>query len=210
MNNQVKTRPAVSGGDLFNDSVSARIWEQYFRRVQRFSRSLESEFQQELKLELQDHLYESFNREPGENEAERLLNAIDKIGDPEEYIRPMVADRLLMSASRSMNPKSVLTGLYYNISGGVKYAFLSLFFAVGYMMAVLFWLMALLKPLIPGSIGLFVYNSGGFGFGVIDGSPGPRSELLGYWLIPIGIILGLLIYLGLTRLLRLFARRAKI
>jgi hypothetical protein len=199
----------IDTAKLFSEKVAAKIWEQYFRRVNRFSRTLDPDHQKELKLEIQDHLYESFGHEEGESEAERLLGAIDKIGDPEEYIRPMVADRLLMSASRSLNPKSIFKGLYYNLFGGIKYFFVSLFYTMGYLTCFILWLMALAKPFVPDYVGLFVYQSGSFGFGLIGGPTAGREELLGYWIIPIGVTLGLLIYLGLTRLLRVFARSVK-
>ncbi|UCH97429.1 MAG: hypothetical protein JSV88_11405, partial [Candidatus Aminicenantes bacterium] len=69
---------------LFTDTVTIKIWHQYFRRVKRCAKPLKSNQQEELLLEIQDHLLESFKQETGSNEAEKLLNAIDKLGDPEE------------------------------------------------------------------------------------------------------------------------------
>jgi hypothetical protein len=195
--------------ELFSDKIAVKIWDQYFRRVNRFSRILDKDQQKELQLEIQDHLYESFNQETGDSEAVRLLNAIDKIGDPEEYIKPMVAYMLLSSASRTLNPKTIIKGLYYNIFEGIKHLFVSLFYVVGYLTAITFGSMAILKLFFPKNVGFFIYKSGGYAFGVIGDPINVRTEILGYWIIPIGIVLSLLLYFSLTRSLRVLKTSKK-
>ncbi len=191
---------------LFSDPLAQRIWNQYFRRVKFFSKSIQPESQQELKLEIQDHLYESFSRETGGSEADRLLNAIDKIGDPEEYITPMVAERLLVDASQTYNPKTIVRGLYYYIRGGVKHVFFSLLFLIGYGIAFMIGLFTILKILFPEYVGIFLHKSGEYSYG-FDANQTNAAEVLGYWLIPIGVGLAVLLYMGLTRLLRVLKRR---
>lgn len=188
--------------ELFSDKVAAKIWNQYFSRINRFSKTLNKDQQEELQLEIQDHLYESFKQETGESEPVKLLNAIDKIGDPEEYIKPLVADMLLSSASRTLNPKTIIKGLYYNIFEGIKHLFVSLFFVIGYLIAITFGSMAILKLFFPKNVGFFIYKSGGHAFGIIGDPINVRTEILGYWIIPIGIVLSLLLYFLLTRSLR--------
>ncbi len=192
--------------ELFSDKVAARIWNQYFRRVNRFSKTLDKDQQEELQLEIQDHLYESFKQETGESEAVRLLNAIDKIGDPEEYIKPMVADRLLSSASRTLNPKTILKGLYYYLFGSIKRFFVSLSFSIGYLMVITFGIMAILKPFFPNNVGVFLDKDGIPNIGIIGDSSRLQTDVLGYWIIPIGIFVSLLLYLGLTKKLKILKR----
>jgi len=195
--------------ELFSEKITVKIWDQYFRRVNRCSKTLDKDQQKELQLEIQDHLYESFKQETGDSEAVRLLNAIDKIGDPEEYIKPMVADRLLSSASRTLNPKTILKGLYYNIFEGIKHLFVSLFYVMGYLTAITFGSLAILKIFFPKNVGFFIYRSGGHAFGVIGDPINVRTEILGYWIIPIGIVLSLLLYFSLTRSLRVLKTSKK-
>ena len=186
---------------LFSNKLAQKIWDQYFRRVRWFSKSINFKLQEELKLEIQDHLYESFNREVGESEAERLLNAIDKIGDPEEYIQPMVAEKLLSNASQTLNPKTVVQGLYYYILGGAKEFFVAMLVGIGYLISFISAFMAILKPFFPKTSGLLIHKNGGFALGIIDDVKDIRTDVLGYWIIPVGIILSVLIYLGFTRFL---------
>jgi len=199
----------MSKKELFSDTLAIKVWNQYFRRIDLLSKGLTAEQREELRLEIQDHLYESFMGEKGKSEGEKLLNAIEKIGDPEIYVKPLMADHLFISAKKTYNPKTILKGLYYYVFGSVKRLFISIFYALGYLLVVLLGLMTLLKPIFPSKVGLFLHESGSISFGLIfkgagkfgiilDGTP-MKEELLGFWIIPVCIILSLLLYLLLTK-----------
>ena len=62
--------------------------------------------------------------------------------------------------------------------------------------------MAILKPIFPDHTGILFYSDGGLvvGFRV---SSGPIAyDPLGYWIIPLGLLLAALVYFGLTKLTR--------
>lgn len=187
--------------NVFSETVTKKIWKQYLHRVNRCSKALGPEEQEELLLEIQDHLLESFKQETGESEAHRLLDAIAKIGEPEDFIKPIVADKLLVKASKTYNPKTIVTGLFYYLSISAKHFLLALLFSLGYVTAFIAGVMALLKPFFPNNVGLILYEGGDFVLGVDVDTTGAVGEVLGYWVIPIGLTAALLIYLGLTRLL---------
>jgi uncharacterized membrane protein len=202
--------PTINGGamkveKILSETVAKKIWHQYFRRVKRCARPLKSHQQEELILEIQDHLLESFKQKTGNNEAEKLLNAIDKLGDPEEYLRPMIADRLLSSASSTLNPKTVFKGLYYDLFGNVKSFLLSLAFSLGYLAAFVFAVLSILKIFFPDNIGFFINETGGILIGIIGGES-LKTDILGFWNVPLGLLVSLIIYLVLTRNLKVVKR----
>ena len=190
---------------LLSDTVAIKIWHQYFRRVKRCAKPLKSNQQEELILEIQDHLLESFKQEAGNKEAEKLLNAIDKLGDPEEYLRPMIADRLLSSASSTLNPKAVFKSLYYDLFGNIKSFLLSLAFSLGYLAAFVFAVSSILKIFLPDNIGFFIGQNGSLFAGIIGGEP-LKTDILGFWGVPLGLLVSLIIYLVLTRNLKVIKR----
>ena len=120
-----------------------------------------------------------------------------------------MADRLLFSASRTLNPKTILKGLYYYLFGSIKRFFVSLFFSIGYLMAITFGIMAILKPFFPNNVGVFLDKDGFLNIGIIGDSSSLQTDILGYWIIPIGIVICLLIYLGLTKKLAILKRLKK-
>ncbi len=197
----------MTGESLFADPVAARIWAQYFRRMNRLLRPLDAEQAGELKLEIQGHLLESFRSDSAASEAERLLNAIDRLGEPEAFIGPMRADRLLDKASRSFRPLDVMKGLVYHLAGGTKKAVLGALYVLGYLLAVGFGLIAVLKVFVPRHVGLFLFGDGDVIFGFAVDVTRSHREVLGLWIIPLGAIAAFGLYLGLTRLLRLLRNR---
>jgi hypothetical protein len=193
----------MKSNKLVQDPVAIRIWEQYFKRLARAIRSLDKEQRVELELEVQDHLLQAFRETSGANEAERLLTAMEHLGEPDDFIKPMLADKLLGEASRTFTPKAVFTGLYYYLFGGAKRVLLGSLFGVGYVISFALMAMAVMKVFFPGHVGLLAFADGDWTFGFKLDNSGLKADVLGYWVIPIGMAAGLLIYSALTRLLRL-------
>jgi uncharacterized membrane protein len=191
---------------LFSDNVATKLWAQYFRRLEQSLRALDEDQRRELILEIEGHLLESYRSEATGSEAERLLSAIDRLGEPETYVKPMLAERLLAKASRSLRPTDVLKGLYYHFVGGVKKVFAGILFVVGYLVTFCLALIAALKIVFPGHVGFFIFEKGDILVGMDVKPEGVRTELLGYWIIPICLGLSLLLYVGLTKFLKILKK----
>jgi len=187
----------------FQDKITIKIWDQFFKNLDRKMKALRPDQKKELKLEIQDHLLASFQMEKAKDEAERLLNAIDLLGDPEEFIRPLLADKLLTRAAKTLSPKAAFKGLYYHIFGGVKGLVLSFFFGIGYVIVFILAVMALLKPFFPKNVGVLIQEEGGLVVGILANSKNVKIDVFGYWIIPLGLILAVILYIALTKLLRL-------
>jgi len=194
---------------LFQDKVTLRIWDHFFHQTERTLKPLAEAQKEELTLELQDHLYTSFQQEKEGGEAERLMAAIERLGDPEAFLKPLLADKLLAQAARSLNPKTVIKGLYFFIAGGIRNLLLALFYICGYAVALTFFFMAVLKPLIPDHAGILWFNDGSFVAGVSLNSSGVAHDPLGYLIIPIGLAISILAYIGTTKLLHILKSRKK-
>jgi len=185
------------------EAVARRIWENYFHEVQRQARPLPKAQQRELILELYGHLQASMASGTVEREAERVLDALDKLGSPSEYVKPLVADRMLEEAAHSFNPITIAKGLGLSVFRGAAYAFAAVGFFVGYLMSFALMGVALLKPFFPDEVGAYTHP-GGLSVGFISESMHAQAvEHLGFAIIPVGLILGGVLYMGLTKLLRL-------
>jgi uncharacterized membrane protein len=192
----------MKGEEFFLEPVTVRIWQQYFQRLDHALRPLDEEQRRELGLEVRDHLMQGFREIAGASEAERLLTAIDRLGEPDEFIRPLLADKLLKKASRTLTPTAVVSGLYYYLYGGAKRALLGSLFGVGYLISLGLVVMAALKIFFPAHIGLLVFENGDWSFGIKLHSVGLKADVLGFWIIPLGLAIGTLLYWTLTKLLR--------
>ena len=191
---------------LFNDEISKKIWTQYFRRVKYFTRGLPHKQNGDLQLEIQDHLYESFKNEIGDSEADRLINAIENIGDPEEYIKPMVTDIFLSTASKTLNPKTIVKGLFSYLTQSTKNFLVSLFFFMGYGMVIMLGFISIFKVFFPDNVGFFLSETGFPSIGIIGNNTDVQADILGYWIIPVAAVLSIFLYYLLTKKLRILKK----
>ncbi len=186
----------------FKEKISERIWKNYFKRVNRTLKSVPAKQREEMILELQGHLYESFQNDNSPNEADGILNSIEKMGDPEDYLRPVAAEKLLSNASKSFNPKDIFFGLVCNFCISVKKALFACFFSIGYLFLTVIAIMTVFKIFFPDNIGVFKKPSGSYTIGIIYDST-LYTDVFGYWIIPAGLILSVVLYFILTKSLKL-------
>jgi hypothetical protein len=61
----------------------------------------------------------------------------------------------------------------------------------GYVIGISFLLLAVLKPIVPANVGLFVVDGIPRSFGALFPPPAGAEVVGGYWVIPICLVLGL-------------------
>jgi hypothetical protein len=207
------------------DKVTQAI-DQYCVRLRRALRSAPSAERDEIVEEVRTHLLERVGSEQGVTE-EVVSRMIRAAGDPRELAKEFEMQAMFRHAATSRSPWLVLrTTLRWAMTGG---AGVVAFFVtiVGYGCGAVFHLCALLKPFFPSRIGLWlapehtlslgywngrlsetqVYGASvrapaSFVLGTLSPTEGPIRELLGLWLVPIGVVCGGLLLLSTT----LFAR----
>lgn len=78
----------------FSDQNASRIYKDYISRVQLSTKILSPENREEILMEINSHIYESFhNNTEHQNDVEKLLNILDKIGKPELFLKELVAEK---------------------------------------------------------------------------------------------------------------------
>jgi len=189
----------------FNDRTTQRIWDNYFKRIGKILNRAPSKISNELVLELKSHLYESFEEDKEQSESNRLLNAIDRLGDPDDFLKPIIAEKLLTDASKSFNPKSIFFGIYYNLYGGIARVFLAIIIWAGYLVAFFFSALAVLKIFFPQRTGLFYSDKGVYYLGFMEAAAG--KDVLEYYFIPIALLISAILFWILTKLLRLIIKK---
>jgi hypothetical protein len=110
-----------------------------------------------------------------------VAGVLARLGSPEHLASLYAAERLLVRAERGGSPWLLATAL-------LRWASVS---AAGYLLAAGFFIAALVKPFAPGRVGLWrTADALSLHLG-LAGGPAPRGEeLLGWWIVPIGLLLG--------------------
>ena len=185
---------------VFADNEALVLWNAYFAEVDRLV-GLIGPGAAELADDLRAHLADSFASEEGLGcEAERLQRAIDRLGRPADFLRPMLADELIDRGTASGSMPLISRGLYHAIRSGSGRALRAAVFAFGYLLLGIFAVMSVLKPFFGNHIGLIRGADGSLTFGMVSQDGG--QELLGFWSVPLTLALCALLYAILTRMLR--------
>ena len=185
-----------------------KVYEFYFKRVNRVISTLPSEDKKDIQMEVDSHLFESMTAQPAVDEVTSLLNAIQHLGEPEDYLGAVVAERKMRQATRSFNPIHVYSALAMQIGRGVANSIKYTVFGLLYLLIVVFGLLSLLKFIFPENVGYFRNPNGQNAFGYMSnvGEMEGTSEVLGYWFVPVCIFFALFLYVVTTFLMKIFSK----
>lgn len=177
---------------MTHDAAMAHL-DTYLVQMRRRLHALPSGEVEEILKELRSHVLDRVEGALTPNGVETALAAL---GSPAEIARANVTQRAAAMFDTSPAPVRLLRALWRVASVSVLGVFVFLVSLIGYAMSAGFLGMAVLKPFLPGSVGLWQSPSSDgtfqYAFGTIDRTVGAR-ELLGWWSIPVALIAGLVI-----------------
>lgn len=136
----------------------AQIVDNYLARLDKGLRGFPSKDREELVKEIHSHIYESFRSDPTENEVERILKVLDKLGEPADVISTRMPSSMVTMGRKKKLPFYILSGFLIAFFGvplglgglgvavGLTLAILSLilsFYIVAFSLIISGWLGAL-------------------------------------------------------------------
>jgi hypothetical protein len=191
MSGRAASGGAMSGRASSGQSTNARV-EDYLARLQKGLAGLNREDAAEIVGELRSHILEKAVLQ-GDAGPMAMENVLAALGSPEDLAAEYMANDLLKRAAGGRSPLLLLRGLLRWASLSAAGAFVLLGCMVGYFAGACFTLCAFLKPLHPHAAGLWrladppdTYSLR-LGFGPV---PVGGTELLGWWTVPVGILVG--------------------
>ena len=133
----------------FKQSASKKIYGDYIKRIKRMASGLAKEDSTDILMEFNSHIYEGMGRTAAESEVDNLMSIIEKLGAPEEVLKPLVAEKKLHQATRTFNPLHVFKAIVLNISNGISYVI----FAILYLLLAGFGFLVYAKLANPETVG---------------------------------------------------------
>jgi uncharacterized membrane protein len=182
---------AGGSGPLPGGAIDARV-DDYLARVREGLAGLSKDAASEIVEELRSHILEKAAVNDGATPA-AVEDVLAALGKPKELAAQYMADDLLERATSNRSPRLFLRGLLLWASLSAGGIFVLAGCVVGYLLGVSFILCAILKPLHPQSAGLWRLPDEAhsyslrLGFGSV---PAGGTELLGWWMVPVGLLLG--------------------
>jgi len=183
----------------FSEPASKRVYDDYMTRIKKATNSLSKQNQDDVYMEFNSHIFEALNHNKEGKEIDILLDILEKLGTPEEVLKPLVADKKLEQATQTFNPVHVFRALILNFTNGISY----IIFFILYLFLFGFVFLIFAKIINPSEVGLF-YKGTDFLLLGISGNInliGTR-ELLGNWFIPVMLLSIVVFYVLITLLLK--------
>lgn len=184
----------MSNVDVTLESSQAnQEWQAYFGEVDRLLRPLAADRRTEVRDELVSHVLDGMDAESDGNEETRLRRVLDRLGPPAEYLERAVGELVTEGEhSTSWRLRRGIATLGRNAA--LVSTYLIGFFAIA---------IAIAKPFFPEYVGLHRLQSGWYMAGYVD--VGESTELLGYWIIPLMLVLCWFFWIVIPRWIRRMA-----
>ncbi len=178
--------------------------EEYFSQLDTKMADLPSADREDFLRELRAHVLDRLEQGATASEAD-CRSVLAALGAPEEIARHYRMERLLSRSAWRIFPWSILRTLFRWTLTGIQGYIVLIIAMLGYVMAASFYITGILKPFFPDHIGLYVSNQG-VNLAHFPGIP-PGTDVLGIYYIPVAILLGYLLTVGTTMLIRSVIRR---
>jgi uncharacterized membrane protein len=178
----------------------------YLVQLRRSLGELPPEEVAEILQEIRGHILERAEAS-GELTDERLVEILKALGRPEEIAPLYHADAMMARARSSLSPRVVMRGVHRWSTVSAWGFALFVIGVVGYATGGALILAGLSKIFAPSQIGAWV-GPHSFDIGV-NNDPSAR-EVMGWWLVPFGVVCGSLLLIATTRALRWTLRFARI
>lgn len=178
--------------------------ESYFAALSSQLSDLAPPKREEVIRELRAHVFDRLDQiaVPTDDDCRAVLTAM---GSPVEIARQYRLELLLNKSAWKISPWSLLRTLFRWTLTGIQGYVAFVLAVLGYTVGACLYITALLKPLFPHNIGLFVGEEG-INLARFPGPP-PGVEMLGPYYIPFAVLLGFLCTLGTTLAIRSVIRR---
>jgi hypothetical protein len=185
--------------------------EAYLGTLRQLLRGMNAEDAREIVEELRSHLMDRVAAS-GEATNAGVDAALAALGSPEELAKQYMTQNLLARTEASRSPVRILESLFRWASLSAAGFFVLVGSMMGYFLGTVFILVAALKPFHPQTAGLWLLrDSTGdpeislrLGFGSV---PGAGRDLLGWWIVPIGLLAGCAVVMLTTRIALWCARQ---
>jgi hypothetical protein len=176
---------------MADPNAGARRLDAYLGELRARLRRLPDAEVAEIVEELRSHVRDSAGEGVSLTE-ETVAAALERLGSPDELAALYVTDSLLARAGSSWSPWLVFSSIFRwaTVSVAGFFAFLGLL--VGFVLSASFFIAALSKPFSPDRVGLWRVDgdSVSLHLGLASGPPPVGQELLGWWIVPLGLLVG--------------------
>lgn len=176
------------------DVQARKLLASYFAQIDRALAPLSRAEADAVRQELETHILDAMAGTPAREADARA--ALEQLGDPDEFIPQLVANRLRARAGRTFGPLDVASAILRTAVTGVRGLLTAIVMSAGYLIATVLIFLGILKLTTNQAVGVFRLRTGELFIGADDTVDG--VDLLGGWFAPLAILAGIVLYLLIT------------
>jgi hypothetical protein len=196
----------TNDGFTIQSEIAQKVWNNFERELAHKLKPLSEEDAKDIRLEILSHLHDSAANDHSETEELRLINAIERLGDPDDYVTPLVADILLLQNTKKGYPLAVLQSFLTTARRGLIHTFAIMVLGFAYFFTVMIFLMAIMHIGDP-DVGVWFYDTGDYALS-FEAQP-DAVQWLPKWFSPLAIVFSISCYWLLNRVLALLISKTK-
>ncbi|HEX8173024.1 MAG TPA: hypothetical protein VF824_20995 [Thermoanaerobaculia bacterium] len=140
---------------MFHDPKARDAWRRFRLRVELMLSSVSSGVRRELLDDLTAHVYELVAHDDGPGEYERLQAALERIGDPREFLAPLAGEAIFRDPPRDAGFGQTGRAMLALLSRGWRLAWRSASTLLAALLGALAIVVAVGSLLQPHAVGLF-------------------------------------------------------
>ena len=100
----------------FGEQVG-KIVTNYMTRLKNQLKGFPEKDKDELMKEIHSHIYESYKSDPTEDEIDRILNVLEKLGEPSEVVSTRMSESMVVMGKKKKFPMYILAGILIGLFG---------------------------------------------------------------------------------------------
>ncbi len=141
--------------------IAEKVWDHFDAELKHKLKPLPQAEREDIRLEILSHLYESALHDEGQSEADKMINAIHRMGSPDEYLTPLISEILQAQEVSKGHPQAILNVLINHTKKGLLHFAATLAFGFGYFLSILVFIMGLVH-IVDNNVGVWLDPDGGF------------------------------------------------
>jgi hypothetical protein len=188
----------TTDGFSIDSEIALKVWNNFERELAHKLKPLPVDEANDVRLEILGHLYDSACNDQAESEESRLINAIERLGDPDEYLTPLIADILLQQKTKKGYPLAILESFLIAASRGLIHMLIIMMMGFAYFNVMMVFVMSIMHLTDP-DVGLWLYETGGYALSFEAQTGG--VQWLPQWSSLVGIVLSVSAYWLLNKIL---------
>ncbi len=173
-----------------NDGASRRM-EEYLRELRSALRTLPEGETHDIVEEIRSHIRDSAET-AGVLDPDAMNAALERLGPPRALASMYRVENLAKRAERTRSPWLALRTIFHWAGLSLSGAWVLLVSLVGYTLAASFLICAVAKPFNPHRVGLWRLDDPQDSWSLHLGfrAPPQGTEVLGWWIVPLGLLAG--------------------